>query len=233
MAQVQVKAGGAPGVGPVGSPNGPQTARMFKSDFLEMFSKVHPITPMVVFIPIISWMIYRGVTPQLPWFMLLACVAGGFFLWTFTEYTLHRFVFHAHLPGKLGARIHFLAHGVHHDYPRDANRLVMPPAVSLPLAVAFYYLFRAIVGEPLASPLFAGFAQGYLVYDMMHFALHHFNWNNKWFRNLKQHHMRHHFMDGDRGYGVSSAVWDYVFGTQRFRTKAEQKQQQQQAPTAG
>ena len=104
-------------------------------------------------------------------------------------------------------------HGVHHDYPNDSKRLVLPPSVSIPLAVLFYFLFNALLGPALAAPFYAGFVTGYLVYDMIHYAVHHADIKSKWFIELKTHHLKHHFKDPDKGYGVSSKIWDKIVGT--------------------
>lgn len=146
---------------------------------------------------------------------MLICGLG---VWTLTEYVLHRFVFHWELPGKFGQRIHFIFHGVHHDYPSDSKRLVMVPTVSIPLASLFYFLFYFIFGPALVNPFFIGFILGYLTYDMTHYAVHHFNLKSPFWLELKNHHMRHHYMDSEHGYGVSSKIWDYVFRT-TFRLK--------------
>jgi sterol desaturase/sphingolipid hydroxylase (fatty acid hydroxylase superfamily) len=110
--------------------------------------------------------------------------------------------------------LHFIVHGVHHDYPNDAKRLVMPPAVSIPLAAVFYLFFFAFCGR-FAPPIAAGFAAGYVCYDSIHYAIHHFPMKSGILNRLKQHHLRHHFQDDRTGYGVSSPLWDYIFRTHR------------------
>jgi sterol desaturase/sphingolipid hydroxylase (fatty acid hydroxylase superfamily) len=102
---------------------------------------------------------------------------------------------------------------VHHDYPRDKKRLVMPPSASIPLATFFFFLFKLLLPAPGLFGFFAGFLLGYLIYDMMHYAMHHFNYKSGWFKKIKQHHMLHHYQDPDKGYGVSSAIWDEVLNT--------------------
>jgi sterol desaturase/sphingolipid hydroxylase (fatty acid hydroxylase superfamily) len=144
------------------------------------------------------------------------------FIWTITEYLLHRFIFHLELKSKIGARIHFIFHGVHHDYPSDSRRLVMPPSVSIPLATLFYFLFSFLIGDVSVLPFFAGFLIGYLFYDISHYAIHHFNMHSKFWLAIKNHHIKHHYQDPDKGYGVSSPLWDYVFRT-HYPTKEEQK----------
>jgi sterol desaturase/sphingolipid hydroxylase (fatty acid hydroxylase superfamily) len=144
---------------------------------------------------------------------ILVYILFGAFIWTITEYTLHRFIFHFPAKSEFGKKIHFIFHGVHHDYPSDTKRLVMPPSVSIPLALMFYYLFNAILGEILVAPFFVGFIVGYLVYDLGHYAIHHYNMHNKILLAIKNHHMRHHFQDPEKGFGVSSPLWDKVIGT--------------------
>jgi sterol desaturase/sphingolipid hydroxylase (fatty acid hydroxylase superfamily) len=122
-------------------------------------------------------------------------------------------VFHWLPPGKIGERIHFIFHGVHHDYPNDSKRLVMVPTVSIPLATLFYFLFCVVIGKEYTAPFFLGFLTGYLFYDMTHYAVHHFNLKSRFWINLKHHHMLHHFKDMHNGYGVSSVFWDVVFKT--------------------
>jgi sterol desaturase/sphingolipid hydroxylase (fatty acid hydroxylase superfamily) len=203
--------------------NKDETVRMFKSDFLEALSKVHPAVPLVIYVPIILFMFYLSIfTYHVQALSILGLVVFGIFIWTFTEYMLHRFIFHWELKSKLGAKIHFIFHGVHHDYPSDSKRLVMPPSVSLPLAAIFYFLFKALLGDISVFPFFAGFLIGYLVYDTTHYAIHHFNMHSKFWLMIKNHHMKHHYQDQNKGYGVSSPVWDKIIGTD-FPPKSSNK----------
>ena len=190
------------------------TVRMFKSDLLESFSRVHPAVPLIIYIPLILSFLYRAVyIANNPLENLLFLIIFGIFIWTFTEYFLHRFIFHFNAKSDFGKKIHFIFHGVHHDYPMDSRRLVMPPSVSIPLAALFYYLFYLIFGPCKVAPFFVGFLTGYLFYDMTHYAVHHFNIHNKFWLALKKHHIKHHFQDPNKGYGVSSPLWDIIIGT--------------------
>ncbi|HMN47630.1 MAG TPA: sterol desaturase family protein [Ignavibacteriaceae bacterium] len=194
--------------------NKDETVRMFKNDFLESLSRVHPSVPLIIFVPIILFMLYLSViTYQIPALSIIGLIIFGLFIWTITEYALHRFIFHWELKSKLGAKIHFIFHGVHHDYPSDSRRLVMPPSVSIPLAALFYFLFKALIGDIFVFPFFAGFLTGYLFYDITHYAIHHFNMHSKFWLMIKNHHMKHHYQDSHKGYGVSSPLWDIVIGT--------------------
>jgi len=194
---------------------------MFKNDMLEALSKVHYLVPVFIFMPVILFCIYWsffklaiGILPFIGYFAL------GLFVWTFTEYVMHRFVFHYAPPDKPWAqRLHFIFHGVHHDYPSDAKRLVLPPSVSIPLATGFYFLFRAILPVGTVFAFFPGFILGYLFYDMTHYAIHHFNFKGNIWKKIKQHHMLHHYQDPDLGYGVSSPLWDKIFDSDFLNKK--------------
>jgi sterol desaturase/sphingolipid hydroxylase (fatty acid hydroxylase superfamily) len=129
------------------------------------------------------------------------------------EYWIHRIVFHFEPESGPGARFHWIIHGVHHDHPNDPLRLVMPPSVSVPLAAGFYGLFVLVLGTDAGNVFAAGFLLGYLVYDMTHYYLHHFTPNTRFGRVMRELHMRHHFQDDTRGFGISAPFWDYVFRT--------------------
>lgn len=219
------------------------SVRMFRSDFLERFSHVHPVVPHVLYLPVVTWLLWTAPTTVRG---SAALFVGGLGLWTLVEYVMHKHAFHAPddvmaethevvarlrrdepvmpaLPG-LRHKIYFLAHGVHHEYPSDTTRLVMPPGASIPLALAFWVLFRLLAGPAHTPALFAGFLVGYLIYDTVHYAVHHPGLPTAFGRYLKKRHHRHHFVDPDRDYGVSSPIWDAIFGTltaeQRARRSA-------------
>ena len=195
------------------------SARIFKSDFLEKFTRVHWSVPLWIFVPIILYFIYRSYSILfLNPLTIILYIFIGIFIWTLTEYVLHRWLFHYHPTSDTGKRLIFMFHGVHHDYPSDKWRLVMPPSVSLPLAtifyIFFYLIFKFVIGMPwLTAPFFAGFLVGYLFYDITHYALHHFGLRKKFWLNLKKHHTKHHFRNPDLGFGVSNSFWDVVFRT--------------------
>jgi sterol desaturase/sphingolipid hydroxylase (fatty acid hydroxylase superfamily) len=189
-----------------------ESVRMFESDFMEFFSHVHPATPHVIYLPLMGYMLYLAAARGFALAIVALLFVGGVLIWTFVEYTMHRWVFHYQPKSRWGKRLHFMLHGVHHDYPNDATRLVMPPAVSLPLAVIFYALFALSFGSA-APGVFAGLLAGYLFYDTIHYATHHFAMRRGMWLWLKKYHMRHHYQDDEIGYGVSSPLWDYVFRT--------------------
>lgn len=191
--------------------NSTESVRMFKSSLLENLSKVHFTVPLFVYVPVIIYFSYRALTTPLSFGMYALCFLGGLGVWTITEYLLHRYVFHFVPKSKWGLRLHFIFHGVHHDYPKDAKRLVMPPSASIPLAVGFYFLFSLFLAKAYLWSFFPGFITGYLIYDMMHYAMHHYNFKSSLMKRVKQHHMLHHYDDSTKGYGVSTSLWDEIF----------------------
>lgn len=186
---------------------------LFESRFLDFFSRVHPAIPAVIFVPVVAICVGGGIDRGYGPFAALGLVLGGVVIWTLVEYWLHRLVFHWEPDHPLGSRLHFIMHGVHHDHPNDRLRLVMPPAVSIPLAAVFLGAFLLTFGPAAGYPLFAGFIVGYLAYDYTHYHVHHHVPRTKAGKRLREQHMRHHFQDHRYGYGVSSPLWDVVFRT--------------------
>lgn len=189
--------------------------RLFDSNFLEFFTYFHFSTPLVVFVPVISYYLYQALyTSHISSLILLSGILGGLVLWSFAEYMTHRFLFHAHAASGKGKRFVFLFHGVHHDYPRDSWRLIMTPFASIPVAIVSFYVFHWVFSAEYAIPAFIGFVSGYVVYDMLHYMLHHGSNRFPIFKFLKKYHLRHHYSQPDRGFGVTTPFWDYVFHTQ-------------------
>jgi len=199
--------------------------RLFKSNFLEFFSHIHPAVIAVIWIPVMAYFLYVSIKNHLAGltgggfpFQIILGFPIGVFLWTLTEYVMHRFVFHFPPKTPKMKRITFLFHGVHHAQPMCKTRLVMPPAVSIPLAALFYGLFHLVIVKALGAPhwlppVFAGFIGGYLWYDLTHYGTHHFKVRGRYYKWVKFNHMQHHFKCPDRRFGVSNTLWDFVFKT--------------------
>jgi dihydroceramide fatty acyl 2-hydroxylase len=185
---------------------------MFDNPWLDRLSRVHPATPLVIYVPVIVALVGL-VAGRMSAPAILGAIVAGYLVWTLTEYWLHRVVFHFEPEGAIGSRLHWIIHGVHHDHPNDPKRLVMPPGASIPLALLFTGLFVLIVGSPQWMPFEAGFLAGYLLYDMTHYYLHHHRPKSDWGKRLRELHMRHHFQDDTTGFGVSAPWWDHVFRT--------------------
>jgi len=179
---------------------------------LDRLTRVHPVVPAVLYGPVIVLFGALGIDRMGAGSTLLWAVVG-YALWTLTEYWLHRIVFHWEPEDGIGAKLHWLIHGVHHEHPNDPNRLVMPPSASIPLAIVFLIAFRLVFGAPAWLAVGAGFLTGYVVYDTMHWYLHHRIPRGRLGRRLRELHLRHHFQDDTRGFGISAPYWDRVFHT--------------------
>jgi dihydroceramide fatty acyl 2-hydroxylase len=185
--------------------------RIFENPLLDRLSRIDHRVPVIVYGPIIVVLLAWS-TPRFGWIACLEGVALGYGVWTLTEYIVHRFLFHWEMTSPLGARIHFLLHGIHHEYPSDPLRLVMPLLMSVPGgAIAAAIMFA--IGGLAAAPTLAGFAIGYVIYDSIHYHVHHGTARTAFGRFLKRAHMLHHFRDPHAWYGVSAPWWDFVFGT--------------------
>ena len=185
---------------------------MFDSPWLDRFTRVHPAVPVLLFGPVIVLLLVLGIDRAGFW-NSVGLFVGGYAVWTLTEYWLHRVVFHFEPDDGIGARMHWMIHGVHHDHPNDPLRLVMPPSASIPLAFVFVLIWQLVFGYGGGFAVSAGFLAGYLGYDMTHYFVHHGKPRGPIGRKLRELHMRHHFEDDTTGYGVSAPYWDRVFGT--------------------
>lgn len=192
--------------------------RLFKNDLLESFTHVHPILPLVLWGPVLVFLLHLSLkNPALSAISILVLFMSGVFLWTFIEYFLHRFAFHFPAKSKVGKRIVYLMHGLHHDDPKDPTRLVMPPVPAFIYAIVLFSFFKAVLGQHAVLPFFSGFLLGYLCYDYIHYYVHHFVPTNPVGKYLRKYHLVHHFKDHDAKWGVSSPLWDILLGTQEVK----------------
>jgi sterol desaturase/sphingolipid hydroxylase (fatty acid hydroxylase superfamily) len=179
---------------------------------LDVVTRCRPVVPALIFAPAIV-LLSAIALDRIPFWRFAIAFAGAYAFWTFTEYWIHRAIFHLEPRSRIGGRLHWMIHGVHHDHPSDPMRLVMPPIVTIPLGLLFLGAFLGIFGVAYGSAVAAGFFFGYLLYDMTHYTLHHRKPKGRLGRWLYELHMRHHFEDDERCFGVSAPWWDTVFGT--------------------
>jgi sterol desaturase/sphingolipid hydroxylase (fatty acid hydroxylase superfamily) len=169
---------------------------------------------MIAYLPVVLFFAYKGIVePNMTALMFIGMFIVGLISWTLFEYVLHRWIFHYVPKAKWALRLHFIFHGVHHDYPNDVKRLVMPLSVSVPLALGVYFALRAFMPPVYLYPFFSAFVLGYIFYDTVHYALHHFNFKGEVWKKIKKHHMLHHYSDSTKGFGVSSELWDKVLNS--------------------
>jgi len=198
---------------------------MFESDLLERFSRVHPAVPAVLYLPVVTFSLYRAIrVEQLGVVQVVGEFVAGYLFWTLFEYWMHRLIFHMPVVGPKTARAYFLLHGVHHDYPWDATRLVMPPGASLLLCVVTIIAFRAVLGPHFMYGPFAGFVFGYVLYDSLHWYMHHRAPKGRFLGWMRREHLVHHFKDSHSRFGVSCPWLDHVFRTTGRISRAEEEQ---------
>lgn len=192
---------------------------LFKNKFLELLTRTHPIVITVMYL-IIGVFLIRQYTlwfPETSISVLVAVCVSGFFIWTFAEYMMHRFLYHKSGDASYDSRFKYMFHGVHHEYPDDSERLVLPPVPSLLLAGTLFSLFYLLMGW--YALLFAtGFLWGYVTYMNLHFIVHRFR-PPKRFAFWWKHHQIHHFQQHDRAFGVTTSLWDHLFGTMPERQR--------------
>lgn len=188
-------------------------AQLFQNRYVEFLTKTHPLVIWGMYFPVIIWLLYYSLAHLgyngLPVTFLFL---SGMLAWTFFEYLMHRFAFHYIAENERAKRFIYIMHGNHHHFPRDRERLFMPPIPSLILACVIFFLLYLIMGWHVAA-FFPGFLFGYLMYGSMHYAIHAWNPPFKWMKPLWRNHHLHHYKDDDKGFGVSTTLWDRVFGT--------------------
>ncbi|MCW7940642.1 hypothetical protein AAW14_00915 [Streptomyces hygroscopicus] len=180
--------------------------------WLDNLIHVHPVITVAMYTPVIIACVWFAIArEQAGSWALMGWAAAGYVTWTLSEYWGHRIVLHYEPEKGFGARLHYILHGVHHDYPQDARRSILSPLLSIPMVAGTIYLASGPGSLPLTFG--AGYAIGYLTYDLCHLYLHHATPKNRLMRRLRSLHMRHHFRDDTCGFGISAPYWDELFGT--------------------
>lgn len=194
---------------------------LFSNSFLELLTKTNPVVHVLTYGSAIVFFLYLN-TVDLSRGSIVFIV--GFFSWTLIEYLMHRFLFHIK-----ESRFQYMIHGVHHEYPRDKERLMMPPLPGLILLLVFYGLWYLLVGRVNAPVFMAGFITGYVSYTFVHYIVH--TWKPvPGLKFLWSHHLKHHNpIYEDKAYGVSSPLWDYIFGTMPGKNKLTTEALKEQA----
>ncbi len=197
-------------------------AQLFRNYYLEMLTKTHPLVIWGLYLPMMVYFLYLSNNKfDFGVIELVLIFFAGMLFWTFFEYIMHRFAFHWVAESERAKKFVYIMHGNHHHFPRDKERLFMPPVPSLILASIIFSLMFLLIGR-YAFMFFPGFILGYLLYGSMHFAIHAWNPPFKWMKPLWRNHHLHHYKDDHKGFGVSTTIWDRVFGTM-FDLKKEQE----------
>ena len=195
---------------PIVSKQGP---RFFANDYLELFTRTKWWVVPLVWLPVVCWLLSLSVQRGLALSEEVIAVVCGMVIWTLLEYTLHRFLFHMKTTSYWGNTLHYLLHGCHHKYPMDALRLVFPPAAAAILSVPIWTIIRLLSTPTIAPAIFGGILCGYVAYDVTHYYLHYGQPSRGPTQKLKKFHLNHHFRLQTKGFGITSSLWDHVFGT--------------------
>ncbi len=197
-------------------------AQIFRNQYLEYMTKTHPIVIWGMYLPVIIYLpYYANSRINLPALLVILLFAAGVFFWTFFEYLMHRFVFHWVANSPRTQKMIYVLHGNHHEFPRDRQRLFMPPVPSLIIA-SFVFVVMFSLMEKYVFVFFPGFLLGYLLYGSMHYAIHAWHPPFKWMKPIWRNHHLHHYKSDEQGFGVSIHLWDKVFGTD-FDLKKEKE----------
>ena len=189
------------------------TKTLFQNPILEKLSRTHISVPLIIFFIYSTVLLYWSVTHtsiSIGTTVLIFFIGVIFFSWV--EYNVHRYVFHMPADTESRAKAQYTMHGVHHEFPKDKTRLAMPPILSITLATTLFFLFRLILGD-FAYSFLPGMLVGYSGYLSVHYMVHAFQPPRNFFKILWINHGVHHYKNGDGVYGVSSPLWDYVYGT--------------------
>lgn len=194
------------------------SGKIFDSASLEILTKAYPLVSVAVYTAIIIILLAIGIQREVvdSFWIGLGIFVAAYFSWTLFEYLFHRFINHldSYFPeSEAIKKFDYAIHGIHHEFPRDTSRLIMPPVPGTIIISILFVLFWL----PLREHIFIflpGFLLGYLSYAFIHYATH--AWKPpkaKWLKLLWKHHAIHHYKHPDKAFGVSTPIWDYVFRT--------------------
>lgn len=202
-------------------PQNKGTRQLFKNPILEKLSRTHIAVPLVIFACYASGLLYWSVTHTTLTVWLTALLFFlGWLTFSWVEYMVHRYIFHMKTYTALRAKFQYTMHGVHHEFPKDKDRLAMPPLLSITIATILLLLFRLVMGDFVFAFL-PGFLVGYAAYLAVHYMVHAYQPPKNFLKMLWVNHGIHHYKDGEIVFGVSSPLWDYIYGTMKERTRAQ------------
>jgi 4-hydroxysphinganine ceramide fatty acyl 2-hydroxylase len=187
-----------------------RSARIFENEALERMSRSHPVINTAVGAALAAACLSQVHFAWLGWGKSCALIAGAVVAWTLIEYAAHRFFFHWTPRSPALAKAMYLVHQYHHDFPNERSRNMFPLAVSLPTALLVWLLIWAVLPSNANLLVFAIIVLCFTGYDVVHY-LHHVP--TGFMPVLRRRHMLHHFRDPDANYGVTTSLWDHVFGT--------------------
>lgn len=202
------------------APKNKGTRQLFNNPILEKLSRTHISIPVSIFILYSSGLLYWSIThTALTVYTSVGMFLLGLVLFTWVEYMVHRYVFHMKVYNQARAKLQYTIHGVHHEFPKDKDRLAMPPLMSVTIATILLLILKVVLGDLVFSFL-PGFLVGYTAYLSVHYMVHAYAPPKNFFKALWINHSVHHYKDGEIVFGVSSPLWDYIYGTMTERKAA-------------
>lgn len=200
-------------------PKNKGTKQLFKNPLLEKLSRTHISVPLTIFFGYATTLLYWSIThTTLSPGVTAALFVTGMISFTLVEYLVHRYVFHMRTYNQWREKFQYTVHGVHHEFPKDKDRLAMPPLLSVTISTILLLIFRLILGD-LTFAFLPGFLVGYAFYLSVHYIVHIYQPPKNIFKVLWINHAVHHYKHGEYVFGVSSPLWDYVFGTMREKNE--------------
>ena len=208
-------------------PQNKGTKQLFKSPVLEKLSRTHISIPISIFILYSVTLFYWSFRyTSISVISSVGLFGLGFIAFTWAEYQIHRHIFHMLTFTKWREKIQYLIHGIHHEFPKDKDRLAMPPLMSIAIVTVLVLIGKWTMGD-WAYSFMAGFLISYSNYLLIHYLVHAYQPPNNFFKVLWVNHGVHHYKKGEGVYGVSSPLWDIVYGTMEKKKEAIQNSGEQ------
>jgi len=146
------------------------------------------------------------------WYFSLFVTFFGFFFWLFLEYVVHRYIFHYKSKNATIRKIVYAIHGIHHAKPKQDEHFNVPV---LPIVIMWFVVIGLsyLIFGVYAFPLLSGTMLMHLYYNYIHYVIHKEKTTNKYLKMIKKNHMKHHYEDSTKNFGVTNVIFDKLFHT--------------------
>ncbi len=188
---------------------------VYEKEVLGFGQLQNPHVPFYIYTPVVIVLFYLCFFKlEIHFIFFLKYFIGAMIFWTLLEYTMHRYLFHFEAKSGFGKKFIYSIHAGHHDYPNDDRFMLVGPIYSISAFILFYLVFYLVLGSPGVHAFMLTITAYYMVYDWIHYAVHHYNYKNPLFQKFKQHHMNHHYLDNEKNFGFTTTIWDVLMNTQ-------------------
>lgn len=183
------------------------------SAFKEFFVRQHYLVPFAFYLPISFYLLFKSfVVRRVSVLHMLWMLPLLSKFWGYLEFFLHQNVLHESEDIKIDPGTIREFHEIHHNFPNDPYRFVVPLWASIPSGLVFYSVCRTALGKEKGETLFGLMILYYLFYEFTHVAAHKYDIKHPFFEKIKKHHLKHHYLDSDKGFGFTTTHWDEVNG---------------------